>query len=326
MSSDLRRRAAVSIACAFLAGAACSQPRLESATPSGEQKAAADSIPSPSKSDTLAATDLYHLRSVGDVHLAPNGSRIWYSVINNDRPGRPYSQVWIVNLGTRQSTRLGSPSSSASGPRWSPDGRRSRISAADGERRGLMIADADGSGPRFIAPSTGTNHPLPISGDPLAWSPDGRQIAFVSVDARARAGRERRPDGHHAIPVQADGRRRADAVQRQPRGFTSSSPTSRQATSRQLTSGDYYEHSIDWSPDGDEILVRRRTASPIRSVLQLRRLRGDVARRLDPAAHRARRAPSTARRGRPTAAASRIRARRATSPRRRRRWRTRMCG
>ena len=35
--------------------------------------------------------------------------------------------------------------------------------------------------PRFIAPVAGTNHPLPSSGDPLSWSPDGKQIAFVSA-------------------------------------------------------------------------------------------------------------------------------------------------
>src|SRR5215470_16321184 len=76
------RAAAVSIASAILACAACSQPRLESSTQKGQGKVAAESIPPPSKGETLAATDLYHLRSVGDVHVAPDGSRIAYSVVN----------------------------------------------------------------------------------------------------------------------------------------------------------------------------------------------------------------------------------------------------
>ena len=253
MSSDLRRCAAVSIACAFLASAACSQPRLESATPSGEQKAAADSIPSPSKGVTLAASDLYHLRSVGDVHLAPDGSRISYSVINNDRPGRPYSQVWIVNLGTRQSTRLGSPSSSASGPHWSPDSRSIAYLGSDGERRGLMIADADGSGPRFIAAVTGTNHPLPTSGDQIAWSPDSRQIAFVS----STPGPEQDANGDPMVitrysykPTASEGMTRFNDNRRL-HIFVADVAS---GNTKQLTSGNYYEHSIDWSPAGDRIV------------------------------------------------------------------------
>src|SRR5437867_467259 len=42
--------------------------------------------------------DLYRLKSVGDVQMSPDATRIAYSVQNNDRPGRPYSQVWIMDV------------------------------------------------------------------------------------------------------------------------------------------------------------------------------------------------------------------------------------
>ena len=71
----------------------------------------------------LRTSDLSSLRSVGDVHLSPDGTRVAYSVISNDRPGRPYSQVWIMSVANRQSSRLGPASGTASSPRWSPDGR-----------------------------------------------------------------------------------------------------------------------------------------------------------------------------------------------------------
>ena len=69
-----------------------------------------------------------------------------------------------------------------------------------------MVANMDGAEARFVAPVEGTNHPLPSSGERLAWSPDGKRIAFVSATAGPETGRERRPDGDHAISVQADRR------------------------------------------------------------------------------------------------------------------------
>ncbi len=41
----------------------------------------------------LQTSDLSRLRAIGDVHLSPDGTRVAYSIVNNDRPGRPYSQV-----------------------------------------------------------------------------------------------------------------------------------------------------------------------------------------------------------------------------------------
>ena len=107
---------------------------------------------------------------------------------------------------------------------------------------------------------------------------------------------------------------------------TCSSSTSATKTVRQLTEGTYYEHSIDWSPKGNEILfVSNREPDPDR-VVQLRRLRG---RRREPRGapadhHQGGRVHApvvTRRRG-----DRRISGPPATSPRRRRRWRTRTSG
>ena len=127
----------------------------------------------------LTSQDLYKLQSVGDVQASPDGTHVAYSVQSSDRPGRPYSRLWMMSLATRKSWRVGGDS--ASGPVWSPDSRLVAFSGRDGEKSGLMIAAPDGSGLTFIAPIEGTNHPLPSSGDRFTWSPDGRQIAFISA-------------------------------------------------------------------------------------------------------------------------------------------------
>jgi dipeptidyl aminopeptidase/acylaminoacyl peptidase len=193
----------------------------------------------------LTSADLYKLRSVGEVELSPDGSRIAYAVTNNDQPGRPYSQTWIMNLDTRQSLRLGR----ASSPRWSPDGQW--IAYLTGE--GVTVAKPDGTGSVALAPVAGTNHPLPSSGDRLTWSPDSKSIAFIS----ASPGPEISANGDPMIitrylykPTASEGLTRFNDNKRL-HIFVVDVGTK---AVRQLTSGDYYEHSIDWSPDGREIL------------------------------------------------------------------------
>src|SRR5215210_1374749 len=127
----------------------------------------------------LGSADLYKLQSVGDVQASPDATHVAYSVQSSDRPGRPYSRLWVMSLATRTSWRIGGDA--ASGPVWSRDGRLVAFSGREGDKSGLMISRPDGSGLTFIAPIEGTNHPLPSSGDRFAWSPDGRQIAFISA-------------------------------------------------------------------------------------------------------------------------------------------------
>ena len=210
----------------------------------------------------FSSQDLYKLQSVGDVQASPDGTHVAYSVQSSDRPGRPYSRLWMMSLATRKSWRVGGDS--ASGPVWSPDSRLVAFSGREGEKSGLMIAAPDGSGLTFIAPIEGTNHPLPSSGDRFTWSPDGRQIAFIS----ATPGPEADANGDPMVitrylykPTAAEGMTRFNDNRRL-HIFIADIGT-RQV--RQLTTGDYYEHSVDWSPRGDEILfVSNRGPDPDR--------------------------------------------------------------
>ena len=235
---------------------------------------------------TFQSSDLYRLKSVGDVQMSPDGRRIAYSVQNNDRPGRPYSQVWILDVATGKAVRLGSDQEAASGPRWSRDGAQIAYFGREESGAGVVVSRPDGSGAVLLAPVSGTNHPLPSDGERLAWSPDGRQVAFIS----ATPGPEtENANGDPMVitrylykPTASEGLTRFNDNRRLHVFVVDIA--SRQV--RQLTRGDYYEHSIEWSPEGGEILfVSNREPDPDRvfnyDVFAAHAASGDVRRLTD---------------------------------------------
>jgi len=264
MLRSIRRSVRAMTIAAAVAAAACSEPSGQAPRPEAQAPAAQPQVPPPSTSKLLQATDLYHLRSVGDVQLSPDGSRVVYTVVQNDRPGRPYSQMWIVDASSRQPVRLGSAGGRATAAHWSPDGSAIAYMGSEGDKSGLFVAKADGTAPRFLAPVAATNHPLPSSGDQLSWSPDGRQIAFVS----ATPGPEEDANGDPMVitrylykPTASEGLTRFNDNKRL-HVFVVDVGS---GAVKPLTSGTYYEHSIEWSPAGDRILfVSNREPDPDR--------------------------------------------------------------
>lgn len=212
----------------------------------------------------LASTDIHALRSLGDVQLSPDGRRVAYAVSRRDGPGRPRSETWIRDLGTGTQSRLGTDATGASTPRWSPDGRSIAFIGRVGDSSGVAVAGADGTGLRFIASVRGTNHVLPSTGERIAWSPDGTRLAFVS----STPGPEADANGDPMVitryaykPTASEGLTRFNDNRRL-HIFVADVATHR---ARQLTTGDYYEHSIQWSPSGREILfVSNHGADPDR--------------------------------------------------------------
>src|SRR5690242_16384523 len=202
----------------------------------------------------LQPADLYHLRSVSDVAIAPDANHIAYAVQSNDGPGRPYGQIWILDLRSGKSLQLSAGADTSGSPVWSPSGEWLAYEGDSGGKSGLLIAHADGSGVRFLAPTEPTNSPEPHMGRTIAWAPDGRQIAFVSaqpgLETKDASGDPMvitrylyKPDYWEGNSHFNDNRRLHIFVVELASGKV-----------RQLTQGAGYEHSIDWSPDGKEIL------------------------------------------------------------------------
>jgi dipeptidyl aminopeptidase/acylaminoacyl peptidase len=200
----------------------------------------------------LATADLAKLRGLGDVHLAPSGARIAYAVARNDRPGHPYSEIWIRDIASGAATRLGRDGNGASSPRWSPDGKWIAFFGKVGDSSGVAVARADGSESRLLATTHGTNSVNPGAGAALSWSPDGTRLAFVS----STPGPEASANGDPMVitryaykPTASEGLTRFNDNRRL-HIFVVDVATGRV---RQLTTGNRNEHSIDWSPSGREI-------------------------------------------------------------------------
>jgi dipeptidyl aminopeptidase/acylaminoacyl peptidase len=201
----------------------------------------------------LTSSDLSRLRSMNSVALSPDGRYIAYTITMRDHPGRPYDQLWVMELNTEKGVRLGGDEP-AGGPLWSSDSKWIAFHGEDGERHGLLIAHPDGSGTIFLAAQTGTNSPLPGTGKDFTWSPDGKQIAFVSStpgEAAAQADGDPRVITRYLYkPDATEGLTRFNDNQRLHLFVVDIA--SKQV--RQLTRGNYDEHSIDWSPDGKQLV------------------------------------------------------------------------
>jgi dipeptidyl aminopeptidase/acylaminoacyl peptidase len=203
----------------------------------------------------LSSSDLSRFRAVGDAVLSPDGRQVAYPVISYDRPGRPAPQLWIMELATQKSIRIGGEKDVTSNARWSPDGKWLAFQGRVGDKHGLLLARPDGSGvTTLVEKMEGTNSPLPGEGQDVTWSPDGKQVAFISSTPDERAAEA---SGDPMVitrylykPDAGEGMTRFNDNQRL-HIFVVDVATKQV---RQLTQGIYDEHSIDWSPDGKEIL------------------------------------------------------------------------
>ena len=202
----------------------------------------------------MQSSDILKLRAVGAIQLSPDGSRIAYTVIRNDGPQGSFPQIWLLTVADGKSHPLEPGETPSREPAWSNDGKKFVYSGALEGKQGLILANSDGSGKKFLTEVETTNSPLPDIGRSVAWSPDGKRLAYVSAVPGPEAANlsgdpvviTRR---HYKPSDQVENARFRD--DKRLHIFVLDLAT---GESKQLTSGERHEHSIDWSPDGREIL------------------------------------------------------------------------
>ncbi len=87
------------------------------------------------------------------------------------------SQLFVVDAGGRDVVRLTRDDESHHAPAWSPDGRLAFLSSRGGSFA-LEVGRPDGSDRRVLLGDA------VLSVDGLAWSPDGRRLAFTTFSER----------------------------------------------------------------------------------------------------------------------------------------------
>jgi dipeptidyl aminopeptidase/acylaminoacyl peptidase len=228
----------------------------------------------------MRAADVVKVMNVTDAQISPNGQWVVYSVSSVDEdknvttlwlarvtfetfpsstptptPRRPSPSVYYGEWPElRTAPRPLLPSGwNASTPRWSPDSNSIAFLSVHDEMDGLWVIKLDKPEPRFIAPITATNFFITYAGEPFSWSPDSRRIAYISARAESPepSAKSRRDDDPRVI----------DRIQYKSRTSLSDNRRTHvwvvdveRPQPLQLTSGLFYDHAVDFSPRGDEIL------------------------------------------------------------------------
>lgn len=177
-----------------------------------------------------------------------------YGVSYNDGPGRPYSRLFVREMGSGKTVAFSEEKAGSGYQAWSKDGKWLAYSGKLGDQSGLLVARPDGSGKKFIAKLEWTNGPLPSTGARVSWSPDGKQLVFASStpgpETADATGDPVVITRYLYKPDFAEGNSRFND-NRRTHLFLATVDTGQV---KQITDGSSYEHSVDWSPDGKEIL------------------------------------------------------------------------
>src|SRR5271168_636016 len=206
----------------------------------------------------LKPLDVFDLQWAADPEISPDGRSIAYVRMGFDiKTDRPLGAIWLVGIDGRNERPLsGAPTSAA--PRWSPDGTRIAYyaRAADGSTQLFMYWVANGV--------TAAISNFTESLRSLAWSPDGRWLAFtMPVAAERKPLKVELPEApknaHWADPPKLIDKMvfRADGEGYLPNAFSQLFIVAADGgAARQLTHGDFdHEGPPSFTADGSALLI-----------------------------------------------------------------------
>ncbi|MDF3022178.1 MAG: putative family peptidase [Steroidobacteraceae bacterium] len=210
----------------------------------------------PPAAKRFKSIDVFQLEYADDVQISPDGSRIAYVRVSHDiMTDRARRNLWLVNADGTNNRPLRSESKSFMSPRWSPDGTRlAYVSAAEGSPQ-LYVRWMDTGQTALL-----TN--LVQAPGAIAWSPDGKSIAFTQFVPSSKpplAPPPEKPQGASWAPpvkvvdsvvYRADGQGFLDI------GFNHLFIVSAEGgTARQLTDGDFNDDGpLSFTPDSKHIV------------------------------------------------------------------------
>jgi dipeptidyl aminopeptidase/acylaminoacyl peptidase len=215
--------------------------------------AASPALASEAQAGVFAPHDLFALQYAADPEIRPDGGQIAYVRVSYDAMiDKARRAIWLVDARTGDQRPLGGGPAAQSAPRFSPGGDRLAYVSADEHGHPQLWV-------RWLASGAAAKlADLPSAPGDVAWSPDGRQIAFAMLVEDAPVGLGAplpRPDGAKwAEPLKI-----ISQLHYREDGEGYLKPGYRQlfvvvadgGAPRQMTFGDYDAAGpLSWTPDG----------------------------------------------------------------------------
>jgi dipeptidyl aminopeptidase/acylaminoacyl peptidase len=213
---------------------------------------------------TLSAERMWELARLGEADISPDGKLAVTTVTRFDiEENRGTTHLWLFTLADGSSRPLTGGKSSASSPRFSPDGKYvAFVSKRDDDKAAqIYLIPIDGGEARRL-----TN--VPTGADAPKWFPDSRRIAFVTpiwIDLVTWDDQRKRLEEREEGKMTAQVWDRAPIAywdhyldDREPHlfsiGLDGAEPQAiTRLSSFHLSKADYSSSSFDISPDGTEV-------------------------------------------------------------------------
>ena len=214
------------------------------------------------KSDlrSLTIDDYFELKRVSDPQVSPEGNWVAYTVTETDlKKDKRETHIWMVPTKGGNPVQMTAKGTSASRPRWSPDGKYLTFLAArnEGKTQVWALNRLGGEAQQLTTVKQGVKS--------YEWSPDGKQLLLVVKDAKPEDLKKNKKEKEKPKPWVIDRLQ----FKRDYEGYLDRRRTHLylftpgDTISTQITFGDFDDVQPAWSPDGKKIaFVSNRTENP----------------------------------------------------------------
>ena len=205
----------------------------------------------------LTVDDFFEIKRVGDPQISPDGEWVAYTISSSDlKEDKSESRIWMIPSSGGEAIPMTSKGSSASRPRWSPDGKYlSFLSTRKDKKNQVWTLNRKGGEGQQVTD-------IPQGVRSYEWSPDGKKLLLTLRDPKPedleKDEKKKKKPKPWVIDRLQFKRDNIGYLERFRTHFYIYTPGD--STPTQITSGDLDDSQPAWSPDGKLItFVSNRT-------------------------------------------------------------------